>query len=175
MDVATAVEPGITGEGNVSRMGDGKKDEKRPARPGKKEKKKMLNKVMLIGRLGADPEVRYTQSGTPVANFNIATSERFTNKDGEKEERTEWHRIVAWSRLAEICQEYLAKGKLVYIEGKLRTRSWDDRDGVKHYTTEILSQSMQMLDRAGTGNGSSNAGKPPQSDGPVPEDDDIPF
>ena len=136
----------------------------------------MVNKVMLIGRLGADPEVRYTSSGTPVANFNIATTERFTNKAGEKEERTEWHRIVAWSRLAEICQEYLAKGKLVYIEGKLRTRAWDDREGIKRYTTEILSQTVQMLDRAGAGNASSNAGKPSRfDDGPVPPDDDIPF
>jgi len=148
----------------------------------------MLNKVMLIGRLGADPEVRYTQSGTPVANFNIATSEQWTNKEGGKEEKTEWHHIVAWKRLAEICEKYLAKGKLVYIEGKLRTRAWDDRDGVKRYVTEIVAQTMQMLDRASSGNGSSSnesssrfgsgdekAGKPSHFDGPVADDDDIPF
>lgn len=142
----------------------------------------MLNKVMLIGRLGADPEVRYTQSGTAVANFNIATTEQWTNKEGGKEEKTEWHRIAAWKRLAEICEKYLTKGKLVYIEGKLRTRSWEDRDGVKHYVTEIVAQTMQMLDRAGSGNGSSKegsgneqTGKASHFDGPGPDDDDIPF
>ena len=134
----------------------------------------MLNKVMLIGRLGADPEVRYTPSGTAVANFNIATTEQYKNKAGEKEERTEWHRVVAWSRLGEICGEYLAKGKLVYIEGKLRTRAWNDRDGIKRYTTEIVAYIMQMLDRAGSAGNDSTKNELPDNNQP-PLDDDIPF
>ena len=108
-----------------------------------------LNKVMLIGNLGADPEIRYTPSGAAVANFNMATKAQWTTKEGEKQDRTEWHRIVAWRRLGEICGEYLHKGSLVYIEGRLQTRSWEDRDGNKRYTTEIVAQGMQMLDRAG--------------------------
>lgn len=104
-----------------------------------------VNKAILVGNLGADPEIRYTPSGTAVANFNVATREQWTNKDGEKEERTEWHRIVAWSRLGEICGEYLRKGSQVYIEGRLQTRAWEDRDGNKRYTTEIIAQTMQML------------------------------
>ncbi len=106
-----------------------------------------LNKVMLIGRLGADPEVRYTPSGAAVANFNIATNWWQTNKEGEKEKRTEWHRIVAWRKLGETCGEYLHKGSLVYIEGRLQTRDWEDRDGNKRYTTEIIAFGMQMLDK----------------------------
>ena len=109
-----------------------------------------INKVILIGNLGRDPEVRYTPSGAAVANFTIATSEEWKDKDtGEKRERTEWHRIVAWGRLGEICGEYLHKGKQVYIEGRLQTRDWEDRDGNKRYTTEIVAQSMQMLGPAG--------------------------
>jgi len=108
-----------------------------------------VNKVILIGRLGADPEVRYTNSGTPVANFRMATSVNFTNKSGEKTERTEWHRIVVFGRLGEICGEYLAKGKQVYIEGRLQTREWEDRDGNKRRTTEIVATAMQMLGAAG--------------------------
>ena len=126
-----------------------------------------LNKVMIIGRLGSDPEIRYTQDGAAVANFSIATSESWNDKSsGEKKESTEWHRIVAWQKLAEICGEYLKKGKEVYIEGRLKTRSWD-KDGVKHYMTEIHASYMQMLG----GNGS------PVSPIPKPkvDDDDIPF
>ena len=104
-----------------------------------------VNKVILIGRLGADPEVRYTNDGTAVASFNVATNERWANQKGEKEERTEWHRIVAWRRLGEICGEYLSKGKQVYIEGRLQTRSWEDRDGNKRWTTEIVATNMRML------------------------------
>ena len=103
------------------------------------------NKVILIGNLGADPEIRYTPSGTAVANFSLATKEQWTNKNGEKGERTEWHRIVAWARLGEICGEYLHKGSQVYIEGRIQTRAWEDRDGNKRYTTEINAQTMQML------------------------------
>ena len=108
-----------------------------------------LNKVMLIGRLGADPEIRYTPSGSAVANFRMATTEQWTSKEGEKQERTEWHKIVAWRKLGETCGEYLHKGSLVYIEGKLQTRDWEDRDGNKRWTTEIVAYRMQMLDRKG--------------------------
>ena len=108
-----------------------------------------VNKVILVGNLGADPELRYTSSGTPVASFSLATREKWTNKDGEKGEKTEWHKIVAWARLGEICGEYLHKGKQVYIEGRLQTRSWEDRDGNKRYTTEIVAHTMQMLGPAG--------------------------
>jgi single-strand DNA-binding protein len=106
----------------------------------------MINKAILVGRLGSDPEVRYTPSGMAVANFNIATNEKWKDKgSGEMKERTEWHRIVAWGRLGEICGEYLAKGKMVYVEGRLQTRSWE-KDGVTRYTTEIVAQEMKMLD-----------------------------
>ncbi len=108
-----------------------------------------INKVILIGNLGADPELRHTATGTTVANFSLATKEAWTGKDGNKEERTEWHRIVAWGRLGEICGEYLVKGKQVYVEGKLQTKSWEDKDGKKRYNTEVLAQTMQMLGPAG--------------------------
>lgn len=104
-----------------------------------------INKVILIGNLGRDPEIRYTSNGTAVANFSLATSENWTNKDGEKETRTEWHRIVAWGRLGEICGEYLSKGKSVYIEGRIQTREWDDAGGNKRQVKEIIAQQMQML------------------------------
>ena len=138
-----------------------------------------INKAILIGNLGADPEIRYTPSGTAVANFNIATREQWTNKDGEREERTEWHRIVAWARLGEICGEYLKKGSPVYIEGRLQTRSWEDREGVKRYTTEIVASQMIMLgarDSADTFKpDAAAAGGPPGAPVQAPEDDDIPF
>lgn len=104
-----------------------------------------VNKVIIVGHLGADPEVRYTQSGQAVASFNVATSENFTDKNGERQERTEWHRIVAWAKLAELCGEYLRKGRQVYLEGRLQTRQWDDKDGNKRYTTEIVAQNVQFL------------------------------
>lgn len=104
-----------------------------------------VNKVILVGNLGADPEVRYTPSGQPVANFRIATSESWQDKQGQKQERTEWHRIVAWGKLAELCGEYLAKGRQVYVEGKLQTRQWDDRDGNKKFSTEIQAQQITFL------------------------------
>jgi single-strand DNA-binding protein len=132
-----------------------------------------VNKVILLGRLGADPEIRYTSNGTAVANFRIATSERWTNQNGEKEERTEWHRIVAFGKLGEICGEYLAKGKQIYIEGRLQTRTWEDRDKNQRTTTEIIATAMQML-------GSAGGGKPSDKDEPAfgeepAKDDDIPF
>jgi single-strand DNA-binding protein len=162
----------VRGQKYISPNGQRGKEQERPARPEKKRRMKMLNKVMLIGRLGADPEVRYTQSGTPVASFSIATSEQWT-KDGEREERTEWHRVVAWGRLGEVCGEYLTKGKLVYIEGKLHTRIWEDKDGVKRYVAEILSQKMQMLDRAGSNGNGSRKDEPPEYADSV--DNDFPF
>lgn len=103
-----------------------------------------LNKVVLIGRLGKDPELKYTQSGNPVANFTIATNESYKDKDGKKVENTDWHKVVAWNKLAEICGQYLKKGSLVCVEGKIKTRSYD-KDGAKHYITEIVADEMQML------------------------------
>jgi single-strand DNA-binding protein len=120
-----------------------------------------VNKVILVGRLGKDPEVRSTPSGVTVAKFTIATDEKFTDRSGEKQERTEWHNIVAWNKLGEICGQYLRKGKLVYIEGSIRTESWEDKEsGQKKYRTEIIANSMQMLDRRGDeeGGGSSYSG-----------------
>jgi len=135
-----------------------------------------LNKVMLIGNLGADPEIRYTPSGAAVANFNMATKAQWTTKEGEKQDKTEWHRIVAWRRLGEICGEYLHKGSLVYIEGRLQTRSWEDRDGNKRYTTEIVAQGMQMLDRAGqSAEAVSTEERFPTEEPLDVPDDDIPF
>jgi single-strand DNA-binding protein len=115
-----------------------------------------VNKVILIGNLGADPEVRYTPSGQAVANFRIATSESWNDKQGQKQERTEWHRIVAWAKLAELCGEYLAKGRQVYVEGKLQTRQWDDRDGNKRYSTEIVATQITFL--GGRGEGATGGG-----------------
>lgn len=134
-----------------------------------------INKAILIGNLGADPELRYTTSGKSVATFNIATSEQWTDKDGQKNEKTEWHRIVAWGRLGEICGEYLHKGSPVYIEGKIQTRSWEDRDGNKRYTTEIVALTMQMLGSArGAGTQSSSDRYPQEEPVSIPEDE-IPF
>ncbi|MCK9230509.1 MAG: single-stranded DNA-binding protein [Syntrophales bacterium] len=111
----------------------------------------MVNKVILVGRLGADPEIRYTQDGTMVTTLNVATNEQWKDKDGEKQQKTEWHRVVTFRKLAEICGNYLSKGSLVYIEGRIQTRSWDDKDGNKRYTTEVVASTMQMLDRKGQG------------------------
>jgi single-strand DNA-binding protein len=135
-----------------------------------------LNKVILIGNVGRDPELRYTASGQPVANFSLATSEAWTNRDGEREQRTEWHRIVAWGRLAEICGEHLSKGKQVYVEGRLQTRDWEDREGNKRRTTEITAQQLLMLGRRSEAPG----GGVPEGEGPAepdsePGSDDIPF
>ncbi|HJX34042.1 MAG TPA: single-stranded DNA-binding protein [Desulfatiglandales bacterium] len=135
-----------------------------------------VNKVILVGNLGSDPEVRYTPSGRAVANFSLATTEKYTNKEGEKEERTEWHRIVAWARLGEICGEYLTKGSQVYIEGRIQTRSWEDRDGNKRYTTEIVAQAMQMLGGSKKGGVVASAEESHPSEEPISiPDDDIPF
>ena len=108
-----------------------------------------VNKVILIGNLGANPEVRYTAGGQPVANLRLATTEKWVNKNGEKSEITEWHRVVAWGKLAETCGQYLQKGKQIYVEGKIRTRQWQDQQGQKRYTTEIVCSNLVMLGRAG--------------------------
>jgi single-strand DNA-binding protein len=119
----------------------------------------MINKVILVGRLGKDPEIRSTPQGTSVAKFTIATDEKFTDRAGEKQERTEWHNIVAWGKLGEICGQYLKKGKLVYIEGSIRTDSWDDKEsGQKKYRTEIVARDMKMLDRRGDEGGGGGGG-----------------
>jgi single-strand DNA-binding protein len=161
----------------------------------------MVNKVILVGRLGRDPETRYTSSGQAVCNFTMATDENFKSRSGERQTRTEWHRIVMWGKLAEIAQQYLKKGQLVYIEGRLQTRQWDDkRDGSKKQTTEVVANSMKMLGgrgegaaagagaRASGGAGNSGAGggrhdefepdaapEEPTTGGPEISDEDIPF
>ncbi len=136
----------------------------------------MLNKASLIGRLGKDPEVRYTPDGTMVTNFNLATDEQWKDKNGEKVRKTEWHRIVTFGKLAEICGNYLAKGKLVFIEGKIQTRSWDDKDGVKHYATEIVASDMKMLDSKGQGKTEDAAPHANAQDAGMPlQDADVPF
>jgi single-strand DNA-binding protein len=139
-----------------------------------------VNKVILIGRLGRDPELRYTADGTPVATFSVATTETRKNKDGTKSERTEWHRVVAWRKLGEVVGEYLKKGKLVYIEGSIQSREFEGRDGVKRRTFEIVASAMKMLGPGG--GGEERSSKPAEFQEPhdmdfVPEkeDDDIPL
>lgn len=142
-----------------------------------------VNKIILIGNLGADPEVRSTGSGTPVANFRLATSETYKNRDGQRETRTEWHRVVTFGRLAEICGQYLKKGKQIYIEGRIQTREWEDQTGNKRWTTEIVANQMQMLGRAGDvgGDSSDDSQETQYADGgsQAPaggdDDDDLPF
>jgi single-strand DNA-binding protein len=135
----------------------------------------MINKAIIIGNLGSDPEVRYTQSGTAVANFNVATTEKWKGKDGQMQEQTEWHRVVAFDRLAEICGEYLSKGSKVYIEGRIQTRAWNDKDGNKRYTTEIVAKEMKMLSPKGGGaaGGNQYADEPPPAEPRM--GDDVPF
>ena len=137
-----------------------------------------INKAIIVGNLAADPELRYTPSGAAVANFNIATTEKWKDKDGQSQERTEWHRIILWSRQAEIAKEYLHKGSSVYIEGRIQNRSYEDKDGVKKYISEIVGQRMQFL--GGRGGGPSTNGAPSEPPPEPPgnldkEDDDLPF
>jgi single-strand DNA-binding protein len=137
-----------------------------------------VNKVILIGNLGNDPELRYTPNGTAVANFNIATNESWNSKDGKKEERTEWHKIVVWSKLAELCGEYLSKGRTVYVEGRLQTREWNDKEGAKRYTTEVVAQTIQFLGSPGERGAKTASAKPISNmeEAPALEvEDDIPF
>jgi len=133
-----------------------------------------VNKVILVGNLGADPEMRYTADGTAVCNFRIATSEKFKDRQGNMQERTEWHRIVAWRNLAEICGQYLFKGKQVYVEGKIRNESWE-KDGVKQYSYKIVADTIQMLGSPGSGTRSQEPETPfgPPEGGAA--EDDIPF
>jgi single-strand DNA-binding protein len=134
-----------------------------------------VNKVILIGNLGRDPEVRYTPSGTAVANFSIATTENWTNKEGEQQSRTEWHRIEAWGRLGEICGEYLSKGRQVYIEGSLQTDEWEDQEGNKRQTTKIKAWKMQMLGSRGPAGPRQEENDTVEEPVTKPSEDDIPF
>jgi single-strand DNA-binding protein len=139
-----------------------------------------VNKVILVGNLGADPEMRFTQAGQAVANLRLATTERWTDKNGQKQELTEWHRIVVWGKQAEIVGQYLTKGRQIYVEGRIRTRQWQDQQGQKRYSTEIVAQTVQMLgSRAERGPDDVGATVPPDEPmsaeaGPG-TDDDIPF
>jgi single-strand DNA-binding protein len=157
-----------------------------------------VNKVILVGRLGADPELKYTTSGKAVCNLSVATNESWKTKSGEKQERTEWHRVQIWGDQAENCSKYLAKGRMVCLEGKLQTRSWEDKNGQKRYTTEVVADRVVFLGGDGAGTGGSQAssrrgwceqqempatggaGKhrevhASEPSGPPPEDDDVPF
>lgn len=134
-----------------------------------------INKVILIGNLGQDPEIRYTPSGAPVCTFTMATNETWNDTSGERQERTEWHRIVTWRRQAEFCSEYLKKGSKVYVEGRIQTRSWEDQGGVKRYTTEIVARDVQMLDSRTAASEPSYAEAPLPPEPPASEDDDLPF
>lgn len=134
-----------------------------------------VNKVILLGNLGKDPELRYTNSGVAVATFSLATNEQRRDASGNLQEKTEWHNIVAWSKLAEICGEYLKKGSKVYLEGRLQYRTYDDKNGVKRYVTEIVADQLVMLDTRG---GAPAAGEPTpsqQPEGGAEKVDDLPF
>ncbi len=127
-----------------------------------------LNKVMIIGRLGRDPEMRYTPSGRPVTTFSVATSRTWNTSDGERRTETEWFNVVAWGSLAEICKQYLTKNRLIYVEGRLQSRHWEDSDGNKHYSTEIVANEMIMLDEKREANNES-------PDEEAIEEDEYPF
>ena len=140
-----------------------------------------LNKALLIGNLGADPEIRATSDGTKVAGFSVATNRSWTDRDGEAQERTEWHRVVAWSSLAEIAEQYLSRGDRVYIEGEIQYRSYEDRDGATRYVTEIRASELVMLGGRGNERSAQGATREPVAAGSVAEDpsalpdDDLPF
>src|SRR5262245_3903659 len=153
-----------------------------------------VNKVILIGNLGADPELKYTPSNRPVCNLRLATNEVFKDKSGQRQERTEWHRVTVWGEQAENCSKYLSKGRSVYIEGKLQTRTWDDKDGQKRYATDVVADRVVFLSDGGgarrgggggggggrgwgeeSGGGGGGGGEPADAGQPPPSDDDIPF
>ena len=139
-----------------------------------------VNKVILVGNLGANPEIRYTQGGQAVANLRLATTERWTDKNGQKQEQTEWHNVVVWGRTAEVAGQYLTKGRQVYVEGRIRTRQWQDKTGQKRYTTEVVAQTLQMLGGRGERGPDDAAATVPPDDAAVADfgegpDDDIPF
>src|ERR1700689_3901615 len=131
-----------------------------------------VNKVIIVGRLGGDPEVRYTPGGQAVAKLSVATSENWKDKEGQKQERTEWHRVVVWGKMAEVVGQHLTKGRQVYIEGRLQTRSWDDKTtGQKRYATEIVASTVQFLGGAGAATGSPSATRGEESQVPAPTGD----
>lgn len=136
-----------------------------------------VNKAIIVGHLGADPELRHTQSNTPVCNLSVATSERYTDTQGEQQEQTEWHRIVVFGRQAETCNEYLSKGRLVYVDGRIQTRTWEDNDGNTRYSTEIVARSVQFLSGGQAANISGGTGPSQEDQGFAQsfDDDDIPF
>lgn len=139
-----------------------------------------VNKVILVGNVGKDPEVKYLDNGVAVANFSLATSETYNNKNGEKVTQTEWHNIVAWRKLAEITETYIKKGMQIYIEGQIRTRNWEDKEGVKRYTTEIFASTIQMLGRKAenASNAQTTNVEPQAASAESPkgdETDDLPF
>ncbi len=139
-----------------------------------------VNIAIVVGNLGKDPEVRFTQSGRAVANFSVATSDSWTGQDGNRQERTEWHNIVVWGKQAELCGQYLAKGRQVFVQGRIQTRSWEDKTGNTRYTTEIVAQRVQFLGGAGGARASQETqeqgfGEPSPSFQSPPIDDDIPF
>ncbi len=134
-----------------------------------------VNKEILVGRLGADPEMKYTANSTALCTFRLATNERYKDREGNWQERTEWHRVVVWGKMGENCGQYLSKGREVYVEGSLRTRSWDDQSGNKRYMTEVVARDVQFL--GGQGGGGQAGGGPAGGEdfGAPPGDDDIPF
>ena len=136
----------------------------------------MVNKVILIGNLGKDPEVRFTPNGRALAKFPVATSERWTDQDGNRQERTEWHNVVVWGKQAETCGQYLAKGRQVFVEGSIRTRQYDDKDGNKRYITEIVARDVRFLGGARAAPDAGTSVPPGEDVGPPgPGEDDIPF
>jgi len=140
-----------------------------------------VNKAIIVGRLGADPELRYTPTGRAVTNFNVATDSVWKDRDGQKQRSTEWHKVVVWGPQAETCSKYLRKGREVFVEGEIRTRSFDDRDGNKRNVTEIIARDVRFLGGGGSGRGEERepdfgeAMEPPGGMGPAPSDDDVPF
>ena len=137
-----------------------------------------VNKVIVVGRLGSDPEVKQISTDSSVANMSVATSESWNDKNGQRQEKTEWHRVVVWGKLAELCGKYLSKGRQVYVEGRLQTRSWEDQQGQKRYTTEIVATTVQFLDKASTDTASTSASTATQDFGPEPSFDsgeELPF
>ena len=132
-----------------------------------------LNKVMLIGNVGKDPEMRFTPNGIPVTSFSVATNRVFNTPEGEKKQETDWFSVVTWSKLAELCNQYLTKGKLVYVEGRLQTRTWDGTDGQKHSRTEVIANQVIFLDRAGVGGAPEQKSEEPEHE--PSEAGDLPF
>ena len=131
-----------------------------------------LNKVMIIGNVGGEPEMRFTPDGKPVTSFRVATNRVYTAQDGERKQETEWFSVVAWSKLAEQCNQFLGKGRLVYVEGRLRTRSWDDQSGQRRYRTEVIAERVNFLDKRDSSMSEDKSGQVADNEA---QDDDIPF